>query len=135
MKQIQRKLGDGGFAAAIRLIEVLTYRTGTLKNFNPVLTLCPPTNELWLAREILTYEDNFDESYSPTNHLTDFLNQFTLAGLITMQTVAGKRNVETTDGWELLPCKFTTIQLVEFEEFMDVWTARKVKDRNAAGKD
>ncbi len=37
MKFIQRELSDEGFAAAIRLIEVLTYRCGTGTRFNPVL--------------------------------------------------------------------------------------------------
>ena len=46
MRQIQRKLGDEGFAAAIRLIEVLTYRSGSGTRFNPVLTLASPTNEI-----------------------------------------------------------------------------------------
>jgi len=132
MKQIQRKLGDEGFAAAIRLIEVLTYRTGHGKKFNPILTLTPPTTELWLAREILSYDPaddpEADADYSPANHLTAFLNEFVAAGLIVLMHVDGQKPVQTTDGWEPRPCKWLTVQLVEFEEFMDVWTARKKKD-------
>jgi hypothetical protein len=126
MKQIQRKLGDEGFAAAIRLIEVLTYRSGVASKFNPILTLCPPTTELWLAQEILSYDESDEEN--PIDHLVRFLNEFFAAGLIVMQSVDGQKPVETTDGWENCRCKFTTVQLVEFEELMDVWTARKVKD-------
>jgi len=131
MKQIQRKLGDEGFAAAVRLIEVLTYRCGSGTRFNPVITLCPPTTELWLAQEILTAPvDAEDEGtdYSPADHINEFLNEFVLAGLIVCKHIDGQKPVQTTEGWEHRPCKWLTIQLVEFEEFMDVWTARKVKD-------
>ena len=121
MKQIQRKLGDEGFAATIRLIEVLTYRTGSGTRFNPVLTLCPPTSQLWLAREILTPPSDIDDGeYNIVGHLTDTLNEFTLAGLIICSNVDGQTSVQTTDGWETKPCKWLTIQLVEFEEFMNV---------------
>lgn len=132
MKQIQRKLGDEGFAAAIRLIEVLTYRCGSGTRFKPVLTLCPPTSMAWLAREILTYDPNDDpeapDDYSPVNNVIHFLNEFTLAGLIVMGSADGSNRVQVNDEWKTVPCKWTTVQLVEFEEFMDVWTARKVKD-------
>jgi hypothetical protein len=128
MKQIQRKLGDAGFAAAIRLIEVLTYRSGVASKFNPVLTLCAPTSELWLAQEILTYDDT-DEDFNPADAVIDFLNEFALAGLIVMGVKDGTRPVRQPDtSWIQVKCQHTTIQLVEFEELMDVWTSRKVKD-------
>lgn len=126
MKQIQRKLGDEGFAAAIRLIEVLTYRSGVASKFNPVLTLCAPTTELWLAQEILSTDDS--DADAQRDHLIDFLNEFALAGLIVMGKKAGKQHVAQEEGWVEQDCKFTTVQLVEFEELMDVWTSRKVKD-------
>jgi hypothetical protein len=131
MKYIQRKLGDEGFAAAIRLIEVLTYRSGSGSRFNPILTLSPPTSELWLAQEILTYDEN-DPEANPVNTLHDFLNHFQSAGLIVCGDVEGSRPVQTTDGWEYKSCKWLTVQLVEFEEFMDVWTKRVSEGRPGA---
>jgi hypothetical protein len=129
MKQIQRKLGDAGFAAAIRLIEVMTYRSGVASKFNPVLTLAPPTSELWLAQEILTY-DEADSDFNPIDNVIHLINEFALAGLIEIESKDGTRPVfsETDDDWITQKCKFTTIKLVEFEELMDVWTSRKVKD-------
>jgi len=129
MKQIQRKLGDEGFAAAIRLIEVLTYRSGVASKFNPVLTLCPPTTELWLAQEILSLGDDVHDD-EKCNQVVDFLNEFSLAGLIVFGSQKGHRPVfdEAENAWKHQSCNFTTVQLVEFEELMDVWTARKVKD-------
>jgi hypothetical protein len=132
MKYIQRKLGDEGFAAAIRLIEVLTYRSGSGTRFTPILTLAPPTSEIWLAQEILSY-DLDDPEYDPKGEVIRFLNEFALAGLVVLGTVDGMKPVETSDGWEHRPCKFTTVQLVEFEEMMDVWTARKYKDAARSG--
>jgi hypothetical protein len=123
MKQIQRKLGDGGFAAAIRLIEVLTYRSGCGTKFNPVLTLAAPTTELWLAQEILTYDET-DPDFNAHDEVVGFLNEFALAGLIVMEAVDGVRPVWVDGSWQQRPCKLTTVQLVEFEEMMDVWTAR-----------
>jgi hypothetical protein len=129
MKQIQRKLGDAGFAAAIRLIEVMTYRSGVASKFNPVLTLAPPTGELWLAQEILTYDES-DPDFNPVDQVIHFINEFALAGLVQMDSKDGTRPVfsESADAWIHQKCKFNTIKLVEFEELMDVWTARKVKD-------
>jgi hypothetical protein len=128
MKQIQRKLGDAGFAAAIRLIEVMTYRSGVASKFNPVLTLAPPTGELWLAQEILTYNDS-DPDFDPVEEVIEILNEFALAGFIVMDFKDGTRSVrQPNDEWIQVKCQFTTIKLVEFEELMDVWTSRKVKD-------
>jgi hypothetical protein len=130
MRQIQRKLGDEGFAAAIRLIEVLTYRSGSGTRFNPVLTLASPTNEIWLAGEILSYDpdDGGDEGVSMVDKLTTFLNEFCLAGLTTNGSVDGIAHFQEDGEWVHAPIKRTTIQLVEFEEMMDVWTARKHRD-------
>ena len=127
MKYIQRKLGDEGFAAAIRLIEVLTYRSGSGTRFNPILTLAPPTSEIWLAQEILTYDEN-DPDAEPVNTLNQFLSEFSIAGLIVCGVVDGMKPVNLDGEWKHLPCKYTTVQLVEFEEMMDVWTARKHRD-------
>jgi hypothetical protein len=129
MKQIQRRLGDSGFAAAIRLIEVMTYRSGTGTKFNPILTLAPPQSELWLAHEILSWDETTDTEEDLCAELTRFLNEFSIAGLIVCQHADGRRPVQSAEGvWSEQSCKWLTIQLVEFEEFMDVWTARKVKD-------
>lgn len=127
MKQIQRKLGDEGFAAAIRLIEVLTYRSGSGTKFSPILTLAPPTTEVWLAQEILTYDET-DPDFNVRDEVTGFLNEFSHAGLIVMGSVDGMRPVFMDGSWQHRPCTFTTVQLVEFEEMMDVWTARKHRD-------
>jgi hypothetical protein len=129
MKQIQRRLGDEGFAAAIRLIEVMTYRSGKGETFNPTLTLAPPTTLRWLAAEILTHVPDDDEEYAPEQRVIEFLNEFSEAGLIRMGEVDGTKNVATKDGWETLPCKFYTVQLTEFEEMMDVWTARVARGK------
>lgn len=130
MKQIQRKLGDSGFAAAIRLIEVMTYRSGTGKKFNPVLKLAAPTSEHWLAREILSYDDSeVDEGLIPVNMLSEYLNEFGAAGLIICNHVAGETAVNDDGKWKYVPCKHLTIQLVEFEELMDTWTKRAREGR------
>ena len=131
MKYIQRKLGDEGFAAAIRLIEVLTHRSGTGKRFNPILTLAPPTSEIWLAQEILTYDEN-DPDAEPIDSLNRFLSEFSIAGLIVCGHVDGTKPVQTADGWEHRPCQFLTVQLVEFEEMLDVWTKRVFEGRPGA---
>jgi len=129
MKQIQRRLGDSGFAAAIRLIEVMTYRSGTGTKFNPILTLAPPQSKLWLAREVLSWDDDDTTDDDLVAELTRYINEFQLAGLIVCQHADGRKPVHSAEGgWSEQPCKWLTIQLVEFEEFMDVWTARKVKD-------
>ncbi len=125
MRQIQRKLGDEGFAAAIRLIEVLTYRCGTGSRFNPILKLAPPTSEIWLATEILTYD--VDDDSNPLDHLNHFLNEFAFAGLINTGQVAGTVTFWEDGAWVTANVKHTTITLVEFEEMMDTWTSR-VKD-------
>ena len=130
MKQIQRKLGDSGFAAAIRLIEVMTYRSGTGKKFNPVLKLAAPTSEHWLAREILSYDDrDVDEDFIPVDVLTEYLNEFSAAGLIVCNHVDGQTAVIDEGEWKLVPCKHLTIRLVEFEELMDTWTKRVQEGR------
>jgi hypothetical protein len=127
MKQIQRRLGDEGFAAAIRLIEVLTYRSGSGSKFNPILTLAPPTSDLWLAQEILNCDPD-DPDDDPVNKLTQFLNEFSEAGLVVCGYADGKKPVFHNGVWEHRPCQHLTVQLVEFKEMMDVWTARKYKD-------
>lgn len=132
MKQIQRRLGDEGFAAAIRLIEVLTYRCGSGKTFNPTLTLAPPTSFAWLAREICT---PYDEDDNCQQSLTDFINEAQLAGLITMDTVDGIEWVAPPpggDAWQEKPVKHFRIRLTEFTEFTDVWTARVLDGRPGA---
>jgi hypothetical protein len=132
MKYIQRRLGDEGYAAAMRLIEVLTYRSGSGTRFNPVLALAVPTTITWLAQELLTYdpERQFDadgnldgDAETLLDRIDRFLKVFETAGLIELGSldghVVGKPEEKT---------KITTIKLVEFEEFMDVWTARKTKN-------
>lgn len=132
MKQIQQRLGDSGFASAVKLIEVMTYRSGTGTKFNPVITLAPPQSELWLAHEILDFDDNAnDEEWCV--ELRNFLNAFIQAGLIVCGNVDGTDAVKDgTGNWSEQPCKWLTVQLVEFEEFMDVWTARVTEGRPGA---
>jgi hypothetical protein len=123
MKQIQRRCGDEGFAAAIRLIEVLTYRAGSGSKFSPVLTLKPPTSFQWLAQEICTPADETDDC---ADKLTDFLNEFSLAGLTVCNPVEDTEQVFSKEKgeWERRPVTYWSVQLLEFEEFMDVWTKR-----------
>jgi hypothetical protein len=131
MKYIQNQLGDEGFAAAIRLIEVLTYRTGSGTRFNPVLTLAVPTTERWLALELMPdyepahpgFSNNDEKPEKHEERLQRFLHVFETAGLVELGEVEG----HLVDD-ESKKTKITTIKLVEFEEFMDVWTARKTKD-------
>jgi hypothetical protein len=52
MFHIQRELGDSGFARAVKLIEIMTEKSGSGVNFNPRLELFAPTDEKWLAFEL-----------------------------------------------------------------------------------
>jgi hypothetical protein len=128
MKHIQRKLGDSGYAAAMRLIEVMTERCGSGKSFNPVLTLAPPTSQSWLAEELFP---NRGEDANSVEELNAFLNEAQFAGLITLTFVNGKEHFfnRAKDAWEEREVKFPTVQLLNFEEFADVWTARVLDGR------
>jgi len=125
MKQIQRQLGDPGFAAAIRLLEVMTQRCGSGANFNSVLTLATPMTKRWLGEEIITPIDEGYGAHVPEKTIEEFLDVFNTAGLIARGTVTGPGVVKNEKNeWVEAEVTFETLALVDFEELQDRWTAR-----------
>jgi hypothetical protein len=125
MKQIQRQLGDPGFAAAIRLLEVMTQRCGSGASFNPVLTLAPPTTKRWLGEEIITPIDEGYGAHVPEKTIEEFLDVFNTAGLIARGSMTGPGVVKNEKNeWVESEVTFETLALIDFEELQDRWTAR-----------
>jgi len=125
MKQIQRELGDPGFAAAIRLLELMTQRCGSGATFNPVLTLGPPTTKRWLGEEIITPTDEGYGDFVDAKTTEKYLDVFNTAGLIERGSVTVQGATKNEKGaWVEGPVTFETIALVDFEEIQDRWTAR-----------
>jgi hypothetical protein len=125
MKQIQRQLGDAGFAAAIRLLEVMTQRCGSGEKFNPVLTLMPPTTKRWLGEEIITPTDEGYGAFVADKTIEEYLDVFNLAGLIARGSVTGPGAVKNEKNeWVASEVTFETLELLDFEELQDRWTAR-----------
>lgn len=139
MKLIHRHLGDAGFAAAIRLLEVMTERSGSGTKFDPVLKLASPTTKKWLANEICTPDEDGDP-YGTGGHVTDkqfetVLNTFHEAGLIRRGTVTLPGTAQNEKGeWVEGNYSFETIELCEFEEMQDTWTARHQHKGTGQGK-
>src|SRR5216684_2717793 len=51
-RAIEKKLGEAGYARALKLFEIVAERGGTGKEFRPVIDLRkPPTDLDWLAEE------------------------------------------------------------------------------------
>ena len=124
MKYIRAVKGDEGVAAAYRLLEVMTERCGSGANFNPILMLAPPYTEHWLACEILTPDEDYMAEPS-TKQLTDMLDVFETGGLIQLGNETGQGRIKDKDGkWQPGEVTFTTLELCNFEEMQDTWTAR-----------
>jgi hypothetical protein len=132
LKYIQNHLGDHGFAAAIRLLEVLTERCGSGANFNPVLTLSAPLTDWWLANEILSpelldrdpYTDAADDWIEPTKRLEEYLSVFAFGGLINRGIVTAPGQCHENGKLVEKEVTLQTIELCNFEEMQDTWTAR-----------
>ena len=125
MKQIQRQLGDPGFAAAIRLLEVMTHRCGSGASFNPVLTLAPPTSKRWLGEEIITPVDEGYGDIVRDKTIEEYLDVFNTAGLIQRGSVTGPGSIKNEKNeWVESEVTFETVELVDFEEIQDRWTSR-----------
>jgi hypothetical protein len=126
MKQIQRRLGDAGSAAAYRLLEVMTARCGSGEQFSETLILASPNNRTWLAQEICRCQDDYGDPWVSDDHLEKFLDVFAESGFIQRGVIhAPAQTKDETGKWVDEPnADFETIRVLRFEELQDTWTAR-----------
>jgi hypothetical protein len=127
MLAIADSLGERGVAAAYRLLEVMCEQCGAGDNYNPVLTLAPPRDALWLGREIFipNPEEPYDNGISKKETF-DALEGFACASLISLSEELCDRSVKDGSGkWIPTKISFPAIRLLGFEEKLDEWTERR----------
>jgi hypothetical protein len=140
MLHVQDMLGDYGVAAAYRLYEVFAQRFGINDDFTGTIMLSPPFSETWLAREILTYDyddDNTDDDgkfQNPEAKLLYFLGVCESAGLITQSKQESAVLHLQNDGTQKVTGKkvWTTITIPGFASLKDDWTGTKKATRSKA---
>ncbi len=135
MKLVQAQHGDWGYAAVMRLLEVMTEQCGGGEHFNPVLTLAGAKSKEWLAQEICT-----PRSHGPNempcvdeDDLDSLLETCMEAGLVALGTVKQPGRQKVDGQWIEGEYLFDTIEVPGFSTMQDEWTARKQKKARASG--
>lgn len=137
MQLIQRRLGNDGFAAAYRLLEVMAARCGSGENFTECLILASPTTREWLMQEICTFEldtqEDWEQALKDFDYLLKVFEEARFIELGTIQAAARRQNDEGK--WVDVPnATFETIRVIRFEELADTWTARTLHAGRGQGK-
>jgi hypothetical protein len=129
MRYIDRALGDAGTAAAYRLLEVMAERYGEDGDFTGMLTLQGPTNEVWLANEILRESDPY-EMGTVVKELEKYLNIFEMATFIEIGKINCKGTTLDHDGkrTEGVPVTIKTIG-IRMELIADEYAMKKLKKK------